>query len=146
RDSTMFLRDPSGTIRITATRHRPGRTGNNIGDSVTVLGTTGNSLGQGVLLNGLVSSLGQGATVTPASVTVAELRPAGGGLLDAAFVQLVGAKLTDSATIAPDFRIGVLDPADSASRASVLFDSTLQAPPAIFGEGRTITVRGVLVP
>jgi hypothetical protein len=146
RDSTMFLRDASGTLRITAARHRPGRTGNNIGDSVAVLGTIGSSLGQPVLTGGLVSSLGQGAIVTPTAVTVAELRTAGGGLLDAAFVQLVGAKLTDSSTVTPDFRIGVLDPADSASRASVLFDSLLLAPPAIFVEGRTITVRGVLVP
>jgi hypothetical protein len=146
RDASMFLRDGTGTLRITAATHRPGRTGNNFGDSVAVLGTTGTSLGQPVLVGGLVSSLGQGTVVTPTAVSVAELRTARGGLLDAAFVLVTGAKITDTATVASDFRVGFLDAADSASRAAALFDSVLQAPPLLFVEGRSITVRGMLVP
>ncbi|HQW66955.1 MAG TPA: hypothetical protein PLJ23_07930 [Gemmatimonadales bacterium] len=146
RDASMYLRDGTGTLRITAAAHRPGRTGNNVGDSVAVLGTTGSALGQPALVGGLVSSLGQGTVLTPEAVTVAELRTARGGLLDAAFVLVTGAKITDTTTVAPDFRVGFLDAADSASRATALMDSVLQVPKPAFVEGRTITVRGMLVP
>ncbi len=146
RDSTMFLQDATGTLRITSARHRPGRTGNNLGDSVAVLGTTGASLGQPVLLGGLVSSLGERPAPTPLTVTVTEARTARGGALDAALVQVIGAKISDTASVAPDFRVTFSNAADSLDRAVALFDSLLQAPPAIFGLGRTITVKGVLVP
>lgn len=146
RDSTMFLQDGTGALRITSARHRPGRTGNNIGDSVAVLGTTGASLGQPVLLSGLVSSLGQLAAPVPVLVTVAEARTARGGSLDAALVQVTGAKIFDTASVVPDFKVTVSNATDAADRATALFDSVLQAPPAIFVLGRTITVKGVLVP
>ncbi|MBL0179949.1 MAG: hypothetical protein IPP98_12600 [Gemmatimonadetes bacterium] len=146
RDSTMFLLDATGALRITSARHWPGRIGNNLGDSVAVLGTTGVSLGRAVLLAGKVSSLGVGSAPAPQLVTVAEVRTARGGTLDAALVQVTNAKVVDTATVALDLRVTFSEAADDADRAVALFDQLLQAPAAIFTAGRTITVRGVLVP
>ncbi len=146
RDSTMFLQDVTGALRITSTRHWPGRTGNNLGDSVAVLGTTGVSLGRPVLLAGRVSSLGERPAPAAQLVTVAEVRTAKGGTLDAALVQVTNAKVVDTATVALDLRVTFSEAADDADRAVALFDQLLQAPAAIFTAGRTITVRGVLVP
>lgn len=146
RDSTMFLQDPSGALRITSARHWPGRLGNNIGDSVAVLGTTGASLGQPVLLGGLVNSLGERPAPVAQLVTVAEARTAKGGTLDAALVQVTNAKVVDTATVGVDLRVTFSEAADDADRATALFDQLLQAPASIFTAGRTITVRGVLVP
>lgn len=146
RDSSMFLRDGSGFLRITGTRHRPGRTGNNLGDSVTVVGTTGSALAQPVLLDGVVSSLGQGVAPTAEVISVTEARTARGGTLDAALVQVVGAKIVDTASVTPDFRVIFADAANNADRASALFDSLLLAPKSLFQFGLTITVRGVLQP
>lgn len=146
RDSTMFLQDATGALRITSARHWPGRTGNNIGDSVAVLGTTGASLGRPVLLGGRVSSLAERPAPAPQLVTVAEARTAKGGTLDAALVQVTNAKVVDTATVAPDLRVTFSEAADNADRAAALFDQLLQVPATIFTAGRTITVRGVLVP
>ncbi len=146
RDSTMFLEDATGALRITSARHWPGRVGNNIGDSVAVLGTTGTSIGQPVLLGGRVQSFAPRPVPVPRLVTVAEARTAKGGTLDAALVQVTNAKVVDTATVAPDLRVTFSEAADDADRATALFDQLLQAPANIFTAGRSITVRGVLVP
>lgn len=145
-DSSMFLQDATGALRVTSARHWPGRNGNNIGDSVAVLGTTGASLGRPALLAGRVSSLGLGSAPAPQLVTVAEVRTAKGGTLDAALVQVTNAKVVDTAKVALDLRVTFSEAADDADRATALFDQLLQAPATIFTAGRTITVRGVLVP
>jgi|CXWL01.1.fsa_nt_gi hypothetical protein len=145
-DSSMFLQDATGALRITSARHWPGRNGNNIGDSVAVLGTTGASLGRPALLAGRVSSLGVGSAPAPQLVTVAEARTANGGALDAVLVQITNAKVVDTAKVALDLRVTFSEAADDADRATALFDQLLQAPATIFTAGRTITVRGVLVP
>ena len=48
--------------------------------------------------------------------------------------------------MAPDLRVTFSEAADDADRATALFDQLLQAPANIFTAGRSITVRGVLVP
>ena len=52
----------------------------------------------------------------------------------------------DYRAVALDLRVTFSEAADDADRAVALFDQLLQAPAAIFTAGRTITVRGVLVP
>lgn len=147
RDSTMFLQDATGSLRITSARHLPGRNGNNIGDSVAVLGTTGVSLGRPVLLGGRVSSLAERPAPVPQLVTVAELRTAKGGTLDAALVQVSDGRVVDTTRSGPDLDVTFSDAVDNANRAVARFDSVLQAPSALFAAGRTLTtVRGVLVP
>ena len=146
RDSTAFIKDATGYLRITGARHRPPRLGNNVGDSVTVLGTTGVSLGQRVLINGLFGSLLDGPAPVAILVTVAEANTAKGGTLDAALVQVTRAKISDTLPQLPDFLVRIADSVDAAVRADVVLDSLLGLPSTFFRPGLTITTKGVLVP
>lgn len=145
-DSSSFVSDPTGRIRITSARHRPGRSGNNVGDSVLVVGTTGPDHGQPVLIAGLFSSLGTAAIPLPVAATVAEAHTAVAGTLDAALVLVTGAKITDTATVGPDFRVRLADPNDGSKVTDVLIDSLLNIPHSVWKPGLSMTVRGVLVP
>ena len=146
RDSSAFVSDPTGWIRITSARHRPGRTGNNIGDSVLVLGTSGVDRGQPVLIAGLFSSLGTRPTPLAIPTTVVEARNARSGALDAALIQITLAKITDTLTTGPDFLLRIADPADLGTTTDVVVDSLLGIPRSGWRPGFGITVRGVLVP
>jgi hypothetical protein len=146
RDSAAFVWDPTGTIRITKARHRPGRAGNNLGDSVLVLGTTGTDLGQPVLLSGLFGTLGETSPKVAVAVTVEEARGAKGGTLDAALVQITGPVIVDTIPADPDFLVKVAEAGNASNQESVLIDQLIGAPRNVFGIGRTFTVRGVLVP
>jgi hypothetical protein len=145
-DSSSFVTDPSGRIRITNSRHRPGRTGNNIGDSVSVVGTTGRDLGQPVLLNGLFNSLGTQPVPVAIATTVLEAHTAVNGTLDAALVSITGAKIADSFPTGKDFLVRIADPNDAAKTTDVVIDSLLNIPHSVWKPGLNITVRGVLVP
>jgi len=145
-DSSSFVTDPTGWLRITSARHRPGRTGNNIGDSVLVLGTSGTDLGQPVLLAGLFATLGTTPAPIATPTTVVEAHNAGNGTLDAALVQITLARITDTLTLGPDFLLRIADPADLATTTDVVVDSLLGIPRITWRPGFGITVRGVLVP
>ena len=146
RDSSAFLVDTSGTLRITGARPRFGGNGNNIGDSVLVLGTTGQQSGQAVLRNGLFLTYGRGLAPLPQIVTVAEALNAKGGALDATLVQLSSVVIRDTVAAGPDFIVKVADPATPDMTVNVLIDQLLGAPRTLFPPGRTGTFRGVLVP
>jgi hypothetical protein len=146
RDSTAFLVDTGGTLRVTDARPRFGGNGNNIGDSVLVLGTTAQQAGQGVLSAGLFLTYGPGLAPLPQVVTVPDAIDARGGLLDAALVQVGSIVIRDTASAGPDFIVKVADPATPAVTVTVLIDQLLNAPHSIFSPGRTGTFRGVLVP
>jgi hypothetical protein len=146
RDSSAFLVDTSGALRITGARPRFGGNGNNIGDSVLVLGTTGQDAGQGVLLGGLFLTYGPGLAPLPQVVTVAEALNAKGGTLDATFIQLSNIVISDTLAAEPDFIVRVADPATPDVTVDVVIDQLLNAPRSIFRPGRTGTFRGVLVP
>lgn len=146
RDSSAFIADTSGAIRITSAVPRTGGGGNNPGDSVLVLGTTGKAQGQGIVQHGVFFSLASGLSPLPQVVTVADARGARGGALDAIFVQLSNVVIVDTIPAAPDFIVKVADPSDSTSTVKVLIDQLLSAPHGAFPIGRTATLRGVLVP
>ena len=146
RDSTSFIKDATGYLRITGARHRPPRTGNNVGDSVSVLGTTGTRQGQPVLINGLFLSLADGPAPTPIAVSVAEASTAKGGTLDAALVVVTGAKISDTLPALPDFLVRIAEATDAAVLTDVVLDSLIAAPATFFRPGLTITVKGVLLP
>jgi len=146
RDSTSFLVDTTGTLRVTGSRARPGSQGNNIGDSVLVLGTTGASLGQGVLKSGLFGTLANGVAPLPRITTVVDANNAKNGTLDAVLIQLSNVVIRDTAVSGPDFMLKVADPADTTVKTTIILDQLLNAPHGIFVPGRTGTFRGVLVP
>jgi hypothetical protein len=146
RDSSAFLVDTSGALRVTDARPRFGGNGNNIGDSVLVLGTTGQDAGQGVLRDGLFLTYGPGLAPLPQVVTVADALDARGGALDAVLVQLSNVVIRDTVASGPDFIVKVADPATPGVTVNVLLDQLLGAPHGVFALGRTGTFRGVLVP
>lgn len=146
RDSSAFLVDSSGALRITGSRPRAGAGGNFVGDSVAVLGTTGVRSGQGVLQNGVFTTFASGVPALPQIVTVAEAHDARGGALDAVLIQLSNVKIVDTVGSGPDFAVTVADPADNAVTTTVLLDQLVNAPRTAFVPGRTGTFRGVLVP
>ena len=146
RDSSSFISNGGASIRITGARHRPGRTGNNLGDSVIVLATTGTRDGQPVLINGLIQTLGENPGPIAIPVTISEARTAKAGTLDAAFITVVGARIIDTAAAVLDFRLRSADPSDTTTTVNVIIDALLNAPRTIFRPGFPITVRGVLVP
>ncbi len=146
RDSMAFLLDTSGTLRITGARPRFGGNGNNIGDSVLVLGTTGQDAGKPVLLDGLFSTYGTGVAPLPQVITVADAITARDGALDAALIQLSNIVIEDTVTSGVDFIVKVADPAAPTVTVNVLIDQLLGAPKSIFPPGRTGTIRGVLMP
>lgn len=145
-DSSAFITDGQHNLRITHGTHVGGRSGNNLGDSVIVLGTIGADRGQPVLLNGVFATLAERPAPVATTISVADANTASGGTLDAALVQLSGAFVADTAAIGPDFLVHVLDPADSSRITSVLVDSLLGAPHALWVPGVKFTFRGVLVP
>ncbi len=146
RDSSAFLFDTSGALRVTGSRPQLGTGGNNIGDSVVVIGTTGQRSGQGVLQGGLFGFIAAGIAPLPRVSTITEAHTANAGPLDAALIQLSNVIITDTLTSGPDFMLKVADPADTTVKTSVLLDQLLNAPHGIFPPGRTGTFRGVLVP
>jgi hypothetical protein len=146
RDTTTFLADTTGAIRVTSSRPRVGTGGNNIGDTVLVLGPTGQSLGQPVLIGGLITTLSVGTAPQPQTVSIDDARTARSGQLDAALVQVSSAVIRDTVNADPDFIVRIADPADSTKTVDVLIDQQLNAPHAFFTIGSGATIRGVLMP
>lgn len=142
-DQSTFLTDGISHLRVAPSVHRPGRTGNNIGDSVIVLGQLAREHGQPVLRNGEVLTVGTRPPPSLIDVTVAEIGNARGGTLDAALVQSPRAVIADTATVGSDFHVRIATDPDTAT---VVFDATLQVAKTNFIPGREMTARGVLVP
>ncbi|MEO8479482.1 MAG: hypothetical protein ABI542_07590 [Gemmatimonadota bacterium] len=142
-DSATYLTDGAAYLRVIPSVHRPGRSGNSLGDSVIVFGTTARVAGQPVLANGKILTLGERPVPPVVAVTVAEARTARGGELDATVVSI------DSAVIADTTREGnvfVAHMARETETALVRIDSVLQVPTQAFRPGRSLRLRGVLVP
>lgn len=141
-DSATYLTG-DGHLRVVPSQHRPGRAGNNPGDSVRVLGTIGNVAGQPVLLNGVVTTLAELPAPVAEEVTVAEITSARDGELDAALVHVVGVTIVDTVTAGEDFHVTIASETDTAL---VVLDVKLNAPKASFRPDRGLQLRGVLVP
>lgn len=145
-DTSSFVVDSGASLRITDARARDGVSGNNIGDTVLVLGTMSKVNGQPVLLQGVVTTLSAGNAPTAAVVSVTDARSARSGSMDAALVQVLNTVIRDTVKSDLDFVVKVSDPADATNILSVFVDRLLGAPHAFFPIGSTMTVRGVLVP
>lgn len=143
RDTTSHVSDSSGQIRLTSVALLGGILGNNPGDSVSVLGTTSTRAGQPTLDKAGITRFGARPPPIPLPVSTATAATASGGLLDAGLVQITGGIISDTATIAPDFRITV---SDGSGPLQITIDGNLQIPRSIFRPGFSLSVRGVLVP
>lgn len=143
RDSSTHIASGPTFIRVIGATHRPGRTGNNLGDSVIVLGTTGSNAGQPILRSGLVGTVTERLAPIPQSISLADAITANNETLDAALVELPIATITDTATVTPDFRVRMAIGTDTIT---VLLDQLLNVQRGNFIPGRLLTARGVLVP
>jgi hypothetical protein len=141
-DSATFLTG-TANLRVTSSEHLPGRTGNNLGDSVIVFGTTGVDAGQPVLIDGLIQTAAERPSPAPTEITVAEARSARNGELDAALVRVSTATVGDTVSVGEYFHVEIASGADTVL---VVYDPKLQAPEIAFVPGRSIQVRGMLVP
>jgi hypothetical protein len=143
RDTTSHVADSSGQIRLTRVSLRGGLTGNNPGDSVSVLGLTSSRAGQPTLDNALISRFSQGPSPIALPVGTGTAASANNGLLDAALVQITGALISDTSTVAPDFRVVA---SDGSGTLTILLDGSINFNRTAFRPGRSLIVRGVLVP
>ncbi len=146
RDTSAFLNDTSGYIRVLHAVPQTGTAGNVAGDSVLVLATTDSAAGQPVLRDGHFTRIAAALAPTPVLVSVAEARTANDDSLDAAYVQLSNVTIVDTMAATPDFAITVADSTDSTTTIKVVLDQLLNAPHGVFVPGRTATLRGVLIP
>lgn len=142
-DTTAHVMDTSGQLRLTRVSLRAGSVGNNPGDSVSVLGTISARAGQPTLDQALITNIVARPAPVALSVTSAVAAAASGGSLDAGLVLVTGAVISDTATVVPDFRVVG---SDGSGPVSVILDGTGNYNRAAFIPGRTMIVRGVLVP
>jgi hypothetical protein len=77
------------------------------------------------------------------SVTAAVAASAQGGLLDAGLVLVSNLVISESAAQAPDYRLVA---SDGSGPLTIIIDGNITINPVDFQVGRTITIRGVLVP
>ncbi len=142
RDTTSHVADSSGQIRLTRVSIQGGF-GNTPGDSVSVLGFTSSRAGQPTLDNAVVAKFG--ARPQPIALPVATITAAtaNNGVLDAGLVLVTGAIISDTSTVAPDFRVVA---SDGSGNLTIILDGNISFARANFRPGRSMNVRGVLVP
>jgi hypothetical protein len=143
RDTTSHLADSSGQIRLTRVSLRGNLTGNNPGDSVSVLGLTSTRTGQPTLDNAIISRFGARPAPIPLPVATITAATANNGILDAGLVLITGALISDTSTVAPDFRVVA---SDGTGDLTIILDGNIPFVRSSFRPGRSMNVRGVLVP
>jgi hypothetical protein len=143
RDATSHVSDSSGQIRMTRVVLRGGLVGNNPGDSVSVLGAVSSLAGQPTLDQATVSRFASVPAPIPYFLTTAVAATANSGVLDAALVQVTAAIISATASLAPDFQVTA---SDGSGSLHILLDANLSLPQNAFAVGRSMNVRGVLVP
>lgn len=142
RDTTSHISDSSGQIRLTRVTVRGG-TGNNPGDSVSVLGVASSRAGQPTIDQSVISRFGQRLPPIPLPLSTGTAATASSGTLDAGLVIITGAIVSDTVTVAPDFRVVG---SDGSGPIAVILDGNINFVRSNFRPGRTMNVRGVLVP
>ncbi len=143
RDTTAYVADSSGQIRLTRVTLRGNVTGSNPGDSVVVVGTVSTRAGQPVLDQAVITQIGSRLSPLPLLVSTAQAASAASGLLDAALVQVNDAIISEATPEGLDFRV-VGD--DGTGPLAVVLDALGSYNRAAFVPGKHMTIRGVLVP
>jgi len=143
RDTTSHIADSSGQIRLTRVALRGGLTGNNPGDSVSVLGVASSRAGQPTLDQSLLTRIGSRPAPIAFSLNTASAATASGGTLDAALVQVIGVNISDTVAVSPDFQVTA---SDGSGPVKIILDANLGFPRTLFRPGHSINVKGVLVP
>ncbi|MGA2382675.1 MAG: carboxypeptidase-like regulatory domain-containing protein [Gemmatimonadales bacterium] len=143
-DTTIFLADTSGAIRLTRLRTTVAA-----GDSVKARATTASRNGEPTLDGGTTTPLGTGFFPTAPALTTAAAASAAGGTRDAQLVIVHGAIISDTARTSTSF---VLTASDSSGALEIELDRTADVSfqpanlPADFVPGTKFDVLGVLAP
>lgn len=142
-DSTAYISDLSGAIRLTAATGAISLPG----DSVRVIGTIGTRGGQPVIADAqmfgyFLIAPGDPPPV-PDSVSTNVAAHAAGGGLDASLVLVSGATIIDTSTVGSDFVVQVND---GTGVLDVVFDLAVNPPATPAAPGATLRASGVLVP
>ena len=143
RDTTSYLADSSGSIRLTDVALRAGLVGNIPGDSVSALGTISSRLAQPVLARALVGRFGSRPPPVALIVNSKTAASASTGALDAGLVQVIAALISDTASVSPDYLVTVND---GSGPLVITLDANVPFLRASFLPGRRVNARGVLVP
>ena len=138
-DSTVHVADTSGALRSVRVRPVPIFPG----DSVRLRGRRAARDGQPVLEDVTAFLLALRQEPPPTGVTTAIARTADGGRLDAALVAIANATITDTATVAGDFRLTVTDGSGSLE---VLLDDDAGFTLMPYRPTVVIDATGLLVP
>jgi hypothetical protein len=138
-DSTIHVRDGTGSIRSVRVAPAPIQTG----DSVRVFGTTGTRDGSVVVADAAAQVLSAAAGL-PAidSIATADAAHASGGSRADGQARIAGALILDTATVGGDFVLGV---DDGSGRLAVMLDRHVPFTPAAWIPGATFSGAGVLV-
>ena len=143
RDTTSHVSDSSGYLRLTRVSLVGGLTGNNPGDSVSVLGVTATRSGQPVLEQTSLIRFATRPAPVPVPISTANASSAFGGSLDAGLVLITSATIVDTAAVSPDFRVRVND---GTGILEIILDALIPFPRGAFAPGRSLNAIGVLVP
>lgn len=142
-DTTSYVRDTSTAVRLTRVLLRGGGAGNNPGDTVTVLGTVSSRGGQPTLDQAIISFFGPRTAPVPLSVTSAVAASAQGGTLDAGLVSVAVMVISESGPLGDDYRLVA---SDGSGALTIILDANIPINAQSVPVGRSITVRGILVP
>ncbi|HSK18852.1 MAG TPA: OB-fold nucleic acid binding domain-containing protein [Longimicrobiales bacterium] len=139
-DSTVHLRDASGSIRAVRTSPSPLQAG----DSIRIFGTTALDNGQAVLADASVRLLSPAVGVpAPDSVGTGVAATADGGARADGQVRIAGATILDTTSVAGDRVLGV---DDGSGRLEVVLDRNVQFDAGPWVPGARFHGSGVLVP
>jgi hypothetical protein len=141
RDTTLHLQDTSAAIRSTRVRPTPVAPG----DSVRLRGTTGVRSGQRTLDDVTPIFIAQTFLPQAAQLTTAVAASAQSGARDAQQIRVLGATISDTATVTGDFRLTV---SDGSGSLEVLLDLTAvpNLPAGLYVPGNKFDIVGLLVP
>jgi hypothetical protein len=143
-DTTVFLADGSGAIRLTQLRTTVAS-----GDSVRVRARTSSRNGQPTLDGGTTTALGRGFFPTAAQLTTLAASGAASAVRDAQLVQVRGATISDTVRTATSF---VLTVSDGTGPLVIQLDGTADVGfqtaslPGAYIPGSKFDVLGVLAP
>jgi len=142
-DQSAHMIDTSVAIRMTGVALLGGLTGNNPGDSVVVVATTGQANGQPILTSATLTRVTPRPAPVPKAVSSGVAATAQSGVLDADFVLVSSVVISDTATVGADFRVTA---SDGSGSLTILLDANIGFVTSGFRPLRTMNVRGVLVP
>lgn len=137
-DATLHIRADSGYLRLTRVR-----TNVNARDSTRFLGRISTEDGRPVLDDVLSFKLGDVPLLNPVGVTTQQAATAAGGQLNAALVRVARATITDTATVAEEFRLSLND---GSGPLTVVIDRDISINRRAYVPQAVISAIGILVP